>query len=576
MGCQTKTAMTALLLVTLSMWKLASANLNAKGFIRTKGTKFVDANCEQFVVNGWNSWELIEGILGRVSYTDYSVFEGQDPLQWMLDKATNVGMNTFRIFGHGHDKNIMTLQYSPGNYDQNVLYGLDVLLDEAAKRNLRVILSFADNWKDTDSKQNYQEWSGLSGYTDAFWYDEGIQSNYKNHINFMVTRSNSVNGRVYRDDPTILAWNLINEPRSESSDCNPECQQMIQSWIEEMSMFLKSIDPNHMVTIGEEGFYGWYSGKEHVNPDARVGKSHTWAMKSGQSFVPNHSGTAIDFAATHIWVDDWGVTNDPLGYFGWWIDEHANDARALNKPLLIEEFGKKVDNDYNLQNDRDPYYALAYSKVISSLDADDVIQGVMWWEWENDESSPLEQYHVKTFHSTWTDQIAPNSATMLQRQYFKPLVPNCVPGGVTSFDAVFLDQDSDEFVYYIYRENLLAINEGKTMVVDGSEFVEGIPREDCALRCEQAQPKCNSFAYNEGQRSCFLKKNNSKPNQGFVWSSDGWSTHFRQVGSYDCNEYSACTACTKNNVCVRCSEGYVLDRYNDPTALPFCRYSQED
>ena len=30
----------------------------------------------------------------------------------------------------------------------------------------------------------------------------------------------------------------------------------VQSWIEEVSSFLKEQDPNHLVTVGEEGFYG--------------------------------------------------------------------------------------------------------------------------------------------------------------------------------------------------------------------------------------------------------------------------------------------------------------------------------
>lgn len=30
----------------------------------------------------------------------------------------------------------------------------------------------------------------------------------------------------------------------------------MQSWIEEVSAFLKQQDPNHLVTVGEEGFYG--------------------------------------------------------------------------------------------------------------------------------------------------------------------------------------------------------------------------------------------------------------------------------------------------------------------------------
>ena len=29
----------------------------------------------------------------------------------------------------------------------------------------------------------------------------------------MIMRTNTVNGRRYRDDPTIMSWELMNEPR---------------------------------------------------------------------------------------------------------------------------------------------------------------------------------------------------------------------------------------------------------------------------------------------------------------------------------------------------------------------------
>jgi hypothetical protein len=55
-----------------------------------------------------------------------------------------------------------------------------------------------------------------------------------------------------RDDPTILAWELANEPR-----CNGDFSgSKLQAWVEHTAEFLKSIDPNHMVTVGSEGFFG--------------------------------------------------------------------------------------------------------------------------------------------------------------------------------------------------------------------------------------------------------------------------------------------------------------------------------
>ena len=55
-----------------------------------------------------------------------------------------------------------------------------------------------------------------------------------------------------RDDPTILAWSLANEPRCDGDYSGSS----LQGWIDATAEFLKSIDPNHLITVGAEGFLG--------------------------------------------------------------------------------------------------------------------------------------------------------------------------------------------------------------------------------------------------------------------------------------------------------------------------------
>eukprot|EP01025_Chloroclados_australasicus_P029293 TRINITY_DN29229_c0_g1_i1.p1 TRINITY_DN29229_c0_g1~~TRINITY_DN29229_c0_g1_i1.p1 ORF type:complete len:591 (-),score=64.04 TRINITY_DN29229_c0_g1_i1:1726-3498(-) len=547
------------------------ANLNAKGFIRTQGTKFVDANCEEYVFNGWNSWEMIEAAIGRSGYADYAHFQGKEPLEWMMDTAVAANMNTFRIFGHGHDAEIMTLQFAPGQYDESALHGLDRVLDLARQRNLKVILTFADNWKLVDSKWNYVWWSESATWADDFYYDESTRTMFKNHINFMVHRINSVNGVMYRDDSTIIAWNLLNEPRSEDPNCSRECEAYIQAWIDEMSDFLKSVDPNHMVTIGQEGFYGWDSGKEYINPDAWNGESGAWAMKSGQDFVPNHSGQAIDFAGIHIWVDNWAIGYEGESFFAQWVDAHMEDAVNLNKPLVIEEFGKITWADDNMIWERDPYFALAYQKLYDSVYQGNALQGAMWWEWESDEKGAMKEYDVKTYQSTWTEHIEPQSKKLAELRDSLPVKSQCVPGEFTSFDIVQVEQGTDQFVYYTYRRHLTAAVQGQIIFgVDGADYVEGISVEDCIQRCEQVQPSCDSVAYNEQNGACQLQIASSTPSSGFGWNNEGWATYWRNTGYYsECTPQ--CALCSQESICIQCEDGYLLDRENDPYAAPFCK-----
>ena len=104
---------------------------------------------------------------------------------------------------------------------------------------------------------------------------------------------------MYKNDPTIIAWNLINEPRCESwLPANKDCNQRVQKWLVEMSKHVKTLDNNHLVTIGSEGFYGDSTPKLlQYNPQA-------WAADMGQDFVMNADIIDVDFATVHAWPDN--------------------------------------------------------------------------------------------------------------------------------------------------------------------------------------------------------------------------------------------------------------------------------
>jgi hypothetical protein len=53
---------------------------------------------------------------------------------------------------------------------------------------------------------------------DDFFSNDLVKTYYKNHMSFLLNHVNHLNGIKLKDDPTILAWNLLNEPRCE---CRP-------------------------------------------------------------------------------------------------------------------------------------------------------------------------------------------------------------------------------------------------------------------------------------------------------------------------------------------------------------------
>ena len=40
----------------------------------------------------------------------------------------------------------------------------------------------------------------------------------------------------------------------------------VQAWVNEMAEHMKDLDPNHLLTLGEEGFYSLYKDGVSANP----------------------------------------------------------------------------------------------------------------------------------------------------------------------------------------------------------------------------------------------------------------------------------------------------------------------
>ena len=57
----------------------------------------------------------------------------------------------------------------------------------------------------------YVKWASVPTFR-SFYTDATIKGWFKDYISTLVTRRNTKNGIVYRDDPTIFGWELANEP----------------------------------------------------------------------------------------------------------------------------------------------------------------------------------------------------------------------------------------------------------------------------------------------------------------------------------------------------------------------------
>ncbi|UCE01508.1 MAG: cellulase family glycosylhydrolase [Candidatus Latescibacterota bacterium] len=243
----------------------------------------------------------------------------------VLEEAALMGMTVVRTWAFNDGDGWNALQTAPRVYDEAVFEGLDYVVQKGSTLGLRLVLTLVNNWVDYGGMDQYVTWSPRAQFHDDFYSDDSTRTWYRGHCSRVVGRVNTFNGLLYRDDPTILAWELANEPRCPS---DPQ-GNTLATWITEMSAHIQSLDPNHLVTTGIEGFYDDGHGPWYTNGS------------EGVDFLRDHQVTTIDYATAHSWPDHWGfdfATTMAL------LSRQLDDASAIiQKPFVLEEFGKWRD-----------------------------------------------------------------------------------------------------------------------------------------------------------------------------------------------------------------------------------------
>ncbi|KFK35900.1 hypothetical protein AALP_AA4G051000 [Arabis alpina] len=338
------------------------------GFVKRNGTQFV-LDGKALYVNGWNSYWLMDHAVNQ--HSRFLVGE-------MLEAGAKMGLTVCRTWAF-NDGGYNALQISPGRFDERVFKALDHVIAEARKHDIRLLLSLVNNLQAYGGKSQYVKWAwqegvGLSSSNDSFFFDPSIRKYFKNYLTALLTRKNSVNGIEYRNDPTIFAWELINEPRC-TSDVSGDT---LQDWIDEMTGFIKSIDDKHLLTVGLEGFYGPKNPKRlTVNPEQ-------WPSELGTDFVQNSNSSNIDFASVHIYPDHWFHNQsfeDKLKFVVKWMQSHIEDGmKELKKPVLFTEFGlSNLNKDYE-PSQRDRFYRVIFDVIYKSAKRRKSGAGTLVWQ----------------------------------------------------------------------------------------------------------------------------------------------------------------------------------------------------
>ena len=351
-----------------------------KGFITSSKSQFVQ-NGKPYYYIGANYW--YGGLLGNSA-------EGKIRLKKELDFLAGNNVNNLRVMvgveGSGKINGMHrvnpALQTSLGTFDTSQLNGLDYLLTEMGKRNMKAVLFLSNNWDWTGGFLQYLNWTGVIAdsllqrklswdenrdYVSRFYSCNPCMNAYKKQLELVINRTNSYSRKTYVSDETIMSWEIANEPRP----MRPAAIEAYKKWITDVAATIKTLDKNHLVTIGAEGDIG---------------------TETLEVYQQVHADKNIDYATIHIWPKNWGWFKGEDVQKDYdsiviktknFISKHVAIAKEINKPMVIEEFGLPRDNhQFNLQSPvliRNSYFKEIFTIWQQSMQTNGPVAGCNFW-----------------------------------------------------------------------------------------------------------------------------------------------------------------------------------------------------
>ena len=306
-----------------------------------------------------------------------------------LDLMKQNGIDNLRILvgaeGGSYDYTVTdALQPSKGVYNQDLLEGLDYLLAEMQKREMVAVLYLGNNWEWSGGMSQYLEWNGYGKipnpnlkpntwpqfmqYTSQFHSCEPCKSDFRDHVKYIISRTNTVTGKKYTTDKAIMAWQVANEPRV----FNKENEAAFTNWLNDIVDYINTLDRRHLISTGSEGMAG-------SNDDIAT-------------FERTHRNKNIDYLTMHIWPKNWGwyqiededastelAIQKALDY----VEQHVAVANRLNRPIVLEEFGLPREKESLLESasvaNRNKLYDAFFSRLAQSSAQQQSFAGANFW-----------------------------------------------------------------------------------------------------------------------------------------------------------------------------------------------------
>ncbi len=362
---------------------------------KSSGSEFVQVIGSQFALNGQpyyyagtNMW------YGAYLGADTEVGDRARLIK-ELDILKARGITNLRILAVSETSDLpvavspAVLLSRSGELNEILLQGLDFLLVEMSKRDMKAVLYLGNFWEWSGGMGQYVSWftgnvaanPGETGLWNEFMENSAqfyripeAQDLYHAVAKKIITRTNTINGKAYNNDPTIMSWQLANEPRPGSDIDGHDHKDEFITWISDSAAYIKSLAPKQLLSTGNEGIMG--------------------SIRDETLFERAHSSPDVDYLTFHMWIKNWGwfdINNPEETYpstlikANEYLQKHVALARKMGKPIVLEEFGvERNEGGFDAEIPtiyRDKFYAYVLDFVYANAEQNGVFAGSNFWAW---------------------------------------------------------------------------------------------------------------------------------------------------------------------------------------------------
>lgn len=333
---------TAIFMTTL-VRPIAAQSPHNDEFVRRDGTRLTLGG-ENFRYSGPNiEW------LGIEAYGPDDALGPRYPSRLEIDDAMDtakmMGARVVRSQTMGDSVGCdLCIEPRAGVFNPEAFGSIDYAIKAAHDRGLRLIVTLVGDCSNCNAggMGEYLAWNGQQDMK-QFFTNRDVIAAFEKHIGALLNHKNTLTGIVYKDDPTILAWencNVCGLAAFGDFKNNPE---VYLRWIGTIGDYIKSIDKKHLFE-DNSGFFLF---------DQR----------------------ALDVSSTDIVTAEYYPHWDALFGFGQkttgeTFSKHAAMVTAKGKVYVANEFGWDP-TDWPTRED--------FAAALKVLESDPKISGDGWW-----------------------------------------------------------------------------------------------------------------------------------------------------------------------------------------------------